>query len=56
MLKSVVKLIALASLVAGCAQAGLVTVSEADRCLQSGGVWRSALALCDRSTGGGGGY
>jgi hypothetical protein len=45
-LKSVVKLIALASLVAGCAQSG--------RCLQSGGVWRSALAICDRSAGGGG--
>jgi hypothetical protein len=49
-------LFALASLFVGCAKAGSVTLSEADRCTQGGGVWRPALGVCDRSAGGGGGY
>jgi hypothetical protein len=56
MLRTASILIALASLVVGCAQAGSVTVGEADRCTQGGGVWRPALGVCDRSAGGGGGY
>ena len=55
MRKIVYVLIAFASLVAGCAQAGPVTLSEADACARSGGVWRPAQAMCDRATGGGGG-
>jgi hypothetical protein len=56
MLNTAVMLMTLASLVAGCAQAGSTTLSEADTCAQSGGVWRPALTMCDRSAGGGGGY
>jgi hypothetical protein len=51
-----VLLMALASLVAGCAQAGSISATEAATCAQGGGVWRPALAMCDRSAGGGGGY
>jgi hypothetical protein len=47
-------LVALASLVLGCARAGTVTLSGADACTQGGGVWRPALGVCDRSAGGGG--
>jgi hypothetical protein len=47
-------LMALASLVVGCAREGSVTLSEADTCTQGGGVWRPALGVCDRSAGGGG--
>jgi hypothetical protein len=54
MLKLAVMLMTLASLAAGCGQAGSSTVSQADTCTQSGGVWRPALGMCDRSAGGGG--
>lgn len=56
MLRTASILIALASLVIGCAQAGSVTVSEADTCTKGGGLWRPALGVCDRAAGGGGGY
>ena len=56
MLRTASILIALASLVVGCAQAGSATLSEADKCTQGGGVWRPALGVCNRSAGGGGGY
>ena len=51
-------LIVLASLVFGCAPAGIGTgtLSEADRCTQDGGLWRPALAMCERAAAGGGGY
>jgi hypothetical protein len=55
MRKTAYVLIAFASFVAGCAQAGPVTLSEADACARSGGAWRPAQAMCDRATGGGGG-
>src|SRR5437762_5961308 len=55
MLKTAIILIALASFVAGCTEAGPVTVSEADSCARNGGLWRPAQALCDRAMGGGGG-
>lgn len=56
MLRTAGILIALASLVVGCAQGGSVALSEADSCKQTGGAWRPALGVCDRSAGGGGGY
>jgi hypothetical protein len=56
MRRIIVVLIAVASLAAACAQTGAGTVSEADRCSQTGGVWRPILGACDRSAGGGGGY
>ncbi len=37
-------------------QSGNVTLSEAGRCAQSGGLWRPALEMCERSAAGGGGY
>ena len=49
-------LIALASLVVGCAPVGTVALSDADRCAQESGVWRPALAMCERAAAGGGGY
>ena len=49
-------LIVFASLVFGCAPAGTGTLSEADRCTQDGGLWRPALAMCERAAAGGGGY
>jgi hypothetical protein len=55
MLRIAYILIALSSFVAGCAQGGPVTVSEADSCARNGGVWRPAQAMCDRAMGGGGG-
>jgi hypothetical protein len=59
MLRTVGILIAIASLVAGCGQAsttGTVTLSEAEKCTQDGGVWRPALGMCERGSAGGGGY
>jgi hypothetical protein len=56
MLKTVSVLIAIASLIAGCGQATTVTLSEADRCTQDGGLWRPALGTCERGGAGGGGY
>ena len=55
MLKTACILIALAAFVAGCAQAGPVTLSEADSCARNGGVWRPTQTMCDRGMGGGGG-
>jgi hypothetical protein len=50
--------VGVALLAAACAQtqSGNITLSEADRCAQSGGLWRPALEMCERSAGGGGGY
>ena len=56
MLKTVSVLIAIASLIAGCGQAGPVALSEADKCKQDGGIWRPALGTCERGSAGGGGY
>jgi hypothetical protein len=57
MLKTVSVLIAIASLVTGCGgQAGTVTLSEADKCTQDGGIWRPALGMCERGSAGAGGY
>jgi hypothetical protein len=57
MLKTVSVLIAIASLFAGCGgQASTVTLSEADKCTQAGGIWRPALGMCERGSAGGGGY
>jgi hypothetical protein len=58
MLRTAGILIALASLVVGCAPAGTGTgtLSAADRCAQEGGLWRPALAMCERAAAGGGGY
>jgi hypothetical protein len=57
MLKIAGLLIALVSLVVGCAPVGTVALSDADRCVQEGGVWRPALAMCERAAArGGGGY
>jgi hypothetical protein len=53
MLRTASILIALASLVVGCAQAGSGTLSASDTCTQGGGVWRPALGVCDRPAGGG---
>ena len=49
-------LIVLASLVTGCGQTATVTLSEADKCTQNGGIWRPALGMCERGSAGGGGY
>jgi hypothetical protein len=50
--------VGVALLAAGCAQAqgGGRTLTEAERCAQSYGIWRPALEMCERSAGGGGGY
>jgi hypothetical protein len=50
--------VGVALLAAACAQmqSGNVTLSEAERCAQSGGLWRPALEMCERSAAGGGGY
>ena len=57
MLERILGLIAIAWLVAACAQqGGGVLLSEAEMCTRGGGVWRPALGVCDRSAGGGGGY
>ena len=56
MLKIVSVVIAITSLIAGCGQATTVTLSEADRCTQDGGIWRPALGMCERGSAGGGGY
>ena len=56
MLKTVSVLIAIASLIAGCGQAGPVALSETDKCAQDGGIWRPALGTCERGSAGGGGY
>ena len=54
MLKIAGILIALASLLAGCAPASTGTLSAVDRCAQE--LWRPALAMCERAAAGGGGY
>jgi hypothetical protein len=43
---------------AGCADfQGASTVTTAQQeCQQSGGIWRTGYAYCERSAGGGGGY
>lgn len=56
MVKLAVVLLGIASLVAACGPTATGTLSPAEECAKSGGVWRSALGLCDRSAGGGGGY
>ena len=58
MSRIICEVIGVALLAAACAQAqsGNVTLSEAERCAQSGGLWRPALEMCERSAAGGGGY
>jgi hypothetical protein len=54
MVKIAVVLLGIASLVAACGPTATATLGPAEECVKSGGVWRSALGLCDRSAGGGG--
>lgn len=57
MLWIIFRFIGVALLVAACAQqGGSVSLSAAQQCTQSGGVWRPGLEMCERSSGGGGGY
>jgi hypothetical protein len=45
-----------AALLGACATGAAVTSSTAEtRCQTDGGVWRSALGMCERPGGGGGG-
>lgn len=54
MLKIAVVFLGIASLVAACGPTVSETLRPAEECAKTGGVWRAALGLCDRSAGGGG--
>jgi hypothetical protein len=58
MSRIILGVVGVALLASACAQmqGGGATLSEAERCAQSYGLWRPALAMCERSPGGGGGY
>ncbi len=51
------KLVGTALVLTACAEPGAgVSPSTAQRCTQSGGVWRPGVGACEHSPGGGGGY
>ncbi len=57
MLGIMCRLVGIALVVAACAEPGAsVSLSTAQRCTQSGGVWRPGVEVCEHSPGGGGGY
>jgi hypothetical protein len=51
------RLVGTALVLTACAEPGAgVSPSTAQRCTQSGGVWRPGVGACEHSPGGGGGY
>ena len=49
------ELAGIALLAAACVSTASPPLSPAERCVQDGGRWRTALELCEGSGGGGGG-
>jgi len=43
-------------LVSACGATDGVPLGAAESCARSGGTWRPALEMCERGSGGGGGY
>jgi hypothetical protein len=55
----ILALLAIVTLLTGaCETSGISGTSQtaAQRCAESGGIWRPAIEFCEEASGGGGGY
>jgi hypothetical protein len=53
--KSLALLAIVALLGSACGTTG-IRQTEAQRCVEAGGIWRPAIEFCEQASGGGGGY